>query len=117
MDYSDYDLKHSDHHISSKLHDDSKSSHLIVKFNHGDFYLTASINSGCTPLLKIQFFHDVNEYEKFPREDSLPLGQLVMIPPQNGFFVFSAFGLLTIFQKLQSIFSSQIFFYIIHRIR
>ena len=68
MDYSDYDLKHSDHHISSKLHDDSKSSHLIVKFNHGDFYLTASINSGCTPLLKIQFSHNVNESEKYAPE-------------------------------------------------
>ena len=87
MGSSDYDLKHSEEHISSKLYDDSQSSPLIVKFDQGDFYLTGSINSGCTPLLKIQFFHDVNEYENSAKEHSdhlQPLGQPVMIPPQNG---------------------------------
>ena len=79
--YDDYDSKHSESHFNSKLYDDSQAKPLIAKF--GNRYLRASIESGCTPLLTIQFFHDLTDYDVVPTSDprsEIDAQQLVIHP-------------------------------------
>ena len=79
----DYYYKHTEDHPESILFDDQKTKEqksLIAQFGNGNYYINATIDSGCTPLLKIQFFHHLADYNLKKLENEATSGDEIEQP-------------------------------------